>query len=211
MNAIKKILAKYTSFFTAALAHFGIWGPMVIATGDAAAFGIPMDPVIILYAWNARENLWLVAFYCFTSALGSAVGSLVPYWIGRKGGEPLLLKRISHERLEELRDRYESWEFFFILVPCLLPPGTPMKAIIAASGAFEMRVALFLSAMFLGRLLRFAGLSFMVIRFGPGIVEMSKAAFLQHRLFMLIVLGVLALVFLVYVAMRKRRRDLAAH
>jgi membrane protein YqaA with SNARE-associated domain len=203
---IKKLIAKYTAFFTSLLAHFGIWGPMVIATADAAAFGIPMDPVIIGYAWGARDRLWLIAFYCVSSAVGSAVGSLAPYWIGRKGGEPLLLKRISHQRLEELRDRYESWEFFFIMVPCLLPPGTPMKAIIAAAGAFEMRQALFLAAMFLGRLLRFIGLSFLVVRFGPGIVEMSKTVFREHQMFMWITLGVMALVFLAYLAMRKKKK-----
>lgn len=180
MTYLKHLFAKYTQFFVGALAHLGIWGPCVIALADAAAIGIPMDPVIGGYAWKARDNLWLVAFYVFSAALSSALGSLVPYWIGRGGGEPLLLKRISHKRLEELRDRYESWEFFFVMVPSMLPPPTPFKLFVLAAGAFEMRVSLFITAIFLGRLLRFGLVSFLVIRYGQAIASTVAEAVGQH-------------------------------
>ena len=51
-----------------------------------------MDLVMIDYAWKDQGNLLTVAFYCVTAAMGSAVGSLLPYWIGRRGGETFLLK-----------------------------------------------------------------------------------------------------------------------
>ena len=41
------------------LGHLGIWGPMVLAVADSGAFGIPLDPVVIGYAWSARTNLLL--------------------------------------------------------------------------------------------------------------------------------------------------------
>jgi membrane protein YqaA with SNARE-associated domain len=180
LNQIKHFLAEYTGFFKHVLAVTGIWGAFIIATVDSAAFGIPLDPVMVGYAWRYREQWHLATFAVLLASVGSALGSLVPYWIGRKGGEPLLLKKITHQRLEELRDRYESWEFLFVMVPSMLPPPTPMKLIILAAGAFEMRVHLFMLALFFGRALRFGILSVLVIRYGQAIAENVGAMFRAH-------------------------------
>jgi membrane protein YqaA with SNARE-associated domain len=166
---LKLGFAKYKAFLLAMLGPLGIWAPFAISTCDAAALGIPVDPIIIGYVWASRDNLGLVAFYCISSAIGSALGSLVPYWIGRAGGELLLLKRIDHRRLEQLRDKFESQEFFFIMIPCFLPPGTPFKLFVLCAGVFEMRVPLFMLAIFSGRLLRCGIVAFLTIRFGEDV------------------------------------------
>ena len=206
MNAIKTFLAKYTAFFVKLLGVLGIWGAFVIAAVDSAAFGIPLDPVMIGYAvlYSQQEKPWLIAVAVLLASLGSAVGSMVPYWIGRKGGEPLLLKKISHERLEQLRDRYESWEFFSIMVPAMLPPPTPMKLIILAAGAFEMRPSVFALAIFLGRMLRFSILSWIVVKYGPGMVRVIGYVVKQQLPWLLGSLVVLAVLIWVVFANRKR-------
>lgn len=193
MNALKTFLAKYTAFFLKLLSVLGIWGAFVIAAVDSAAFGIPLDPVMIGYAvmYANRGQYGLIVFAIILASLGSAVGSLVPYWIGRKGGEPLLLKKISHARLEQLRDRYESWEFFSIMVPAMLPPPTPMKLIILAAGAFEMRPLLFALAIFIGRALRFGILSWVVVKYGPGMVRVIAFVIRQHLPWVLISLVIM--------------------
>jgi uncharacterized membrane protein YdjX (TVP38/TMEM64 family) len=43
---------------------------------------------------------------------GSAIGGLLPYGLGRAGGELFLLKRVNRERYERMRARFErrsSW------------------------------------------------------------------------------------------------------
>lgn len=204
METLKAFLAKYTGFFRDVLAYVGPWGPLVISTVDSAAFGIPLDPVMVAYAWKDRHSFWLIFFYCVSAGIGSAVGSLVPYWIGRKGGEPLLLKKIEHKRLEELRDRYESWEFLFVMIPSMLPPPTPMKLIILAAGAFEMRQHVFMLAMFLGRLLRFGLLSYLVVQFGESVVEKFNSVARQNLPIILVVLASLGIA--AYLMIRRRRK-----
>ena len=190
MNSLKSIFAKYTAFFAGVLAYFGIWGVLVIATMDAIVPVIPLDPVIATYVYKDPSRFWL---YCLMGSVGSAVGSLVPYWIGRAGGELFLLKRIDRKRLEELRDRHERGEFFFIAIPCMLPPGTPMKLIILAAGVFEMRVPLFLAAMFVGRMARFLILSLLVVKFGPNIVHVFGNLMREHRTAVLLTFAAIAL------------------
>lgn len=210
MKALKTFLAKYTAFFIKLLSVLGIWGAFVIAAVDSAAFGIPLDPVMIGYAvmYANRGQYGLIAFAILLASAGSAVGSLVPYWIGRKGGEPLLLKKISHARLEQLRDRYESWEFFSIMVPAMLPPPTPMKLIILAAGAFEMRQHIFALAIFLGRALRFTIVSWIVVKYGPGMVRVIGYVFARHLPWVLISLVILiALILLVRNQMKSRAKD----
>ena len=168
---------KYQAFFQSLAASLGIWGVLVIATVDAAAFGIPMDPVMAYYVWRDPHRL---ALYCLMGAVGSAVGSLIPYWVGRGGGELLLLKRIDRHKLERLRDRFERQEFFFLMAPSMLPPPTPFKMIVLATGVFEMRVPLFLLAIFVGRMLRFLILSALVLRFGPEVVQLITKGAKQH-------------------------------
>lgn len=207
MHAIKTFLKKYTAFFTGLLAHLGIWGPAVISTVDAAALGIPMDPVMIGYAWTARDHPLLVTFYVVTAAMGSAVGSLVPYWIGRAGGELLLLKRIDRHRLEEMRDRFEKQEAFFVGIPALLPPPTPFKLIVLSAGVFEMRVVLFLASVFISRLIRFGVMSTLVILFGPDIVRIAGDTFRHHLPLVFVILGLIVVGWFVYKRTRKRKRS----
>ena len=200
---------KYQAYLTGLLLPLGIWGPAILSGVDSAAFGVPMDPVMIGYAWKDKDHLLTVAFYCVSAAIASAIGSLLPYWIGRRGGEPFLLKRISHKRLEELRDRFEKQEFLFIMIPSMLPPPTPFKLLVFSSGVFEMKVGQFLAAIILGRTLRFGIISYVAIRFGQdrAIALLKSAA--QHIPLILAALALgLALYLIHWVRQRKNRADM---
>jgi membrane protein YqaA with SNARE-associated domain len=158
---------------------------------------------MVAYAWKDRNSVMMIAIYVVSAGIGSAIGSLVPYWIGRKGGEPLLLKKIEHKRLEELRDRYESWEFLFVMIPSMLPPPTPMKLIVLAAGAFEMRVGVFMLAMFVGRVLRFSIVAYLVVHFGERVIEQLNNGVRQNIPWILAFVAALAVAG--YLMMRRKR------
>jgi membrane protein YqaA with SNARE-associated domain len=203
LHSLKLAFTKYKVFLLGMLAHLGIWGPFAISALDSAAFGIPMDPVMVGYVWKDREHLGLVVFYCLAAAVGSALGSLVPYWIGRAGEELILLKRIDHKRLQELRDKFENQEFFFLMIPSMLPPPTPFKLFVLCAGAFEMRIPLFLLAIFLGRLVRFALVAFLTIRFGQEIATVVGVTLRQH---LPLLFAIIAAVVAAYLFIRFRRK-----
>jgi uncharacterized membrane protein YdjX (TVP38/TMEM64 family) len=208
LKKIKLIFLKYQAWIHGLLLPLGIWGPGVISAIDSAAFGIPMDLVMIDYAWKDQASLLTVGFYCLTAAVGSAIGSLVPYWIGRRGGEPFLLKRISHKKLERLRDRFEKQEFFFIAIPAMLPPPTPFKMLVFCSGVFEMKVWQFIAAIVIGRVLRFAVVSYITIRFGEAIAKQMLATVAQHLPWVLGVVAVALALYFVYWMRSRKNRDL---
>lgn len=150
-----------------ALIKLGFLGAGVIGVFDSALIPLPIDAILAVYIWNDKSHFWA---YPLLAAAGSAIGGLLPYGIGRGGGELYLRKRVNHQRFDQLRERFENKEFVAVLVPSMLPPPTPWKVFVFAAGVFEMRVRSFLLAVFLGRIVRWGTLAVLVLELGPSAV-----------------------------------------
>lgn len=196
MPAKNKFLLKFTAFLTA-LKALGSWGLLIMAILDSAAVPMPLDAMVAGYVYTNHYRAWL---YCLAAALGSAFGSLLPYALGRAGGELFLLKRIDETRLQRIRDRFEKQEFLALMLPAILPPPTPFKLLVFSSGVFEMKVVNFLLAITLGRLIRFGILSVLTIRFGPQIVSEVRGLVKNHLGLTLAALAIIAVI--IYVVFR---------
>src|SRR6201996_2874808 len=149
-----------------ALKPLGVWGIGALAVIDSAAIPVPIDALLIDYVVHDKSRFVL---YCFIAALGSAIGSLLPYYLGRAGGELFLLKRINRQRYEQLRDRFEKQEFMAIMIPAMMPPPMPVKLFEFAAGVFEMKAMWFFFAILLGKFLRFMVWAVITILYGPAI------------------------------------------
>jgi len=200
LKTIKHILARYSQFIWSVLQPLGAWGIFAAAAFDSGALGLPIDPVVAGYVLANPSKIWL---YVLMAAAGSTLGSLIPYGIGRAGGELLLLKRIDRERFERMRDRFERQEFLAMMIPAMLPPPTPFKLFLLSAGVFEMRASLFMLSIFVGRIVRFFVLGFLVVRFGPGIVALVTAIMQRHLLW--VFLGFLVLLVLIVSHLRFRK------
>ena len=184
---------KGTAVVFAALKPLGVWGLGGLALIDSALVPLPtsMDGAVIGYVAVDHKRFLL---YCLIAAFASAVGSLVPYYIGRAGGELFLLKRINRARYERMRDKFENQEFLAIMIPAMMPPPMPIKLFEFGAGVFEMRPVLFATAIFCGKMVQFLVCSIVTILYGPAIVHTARRALHEH---FDVVLGVAILVALV--------------
>ena len=163
----------------AVMKPLGVWGVGGLAFIDSALIPIPvsMDGVVIGYvATNHRKFL----IYCLIAAAASAIGSLVPFFIGRAGGELFLLKRINRERYERMRDRFENQEFLAMMIPAMCPPPFPLKLFEFAAGVFEMKPLAFVLAIFCGKMVQFVVASILYIYFGPKLFHSTRRFFHEH-------------------------------
>jgi membrane protein YqaA with SNARE-associated domain len=193
-------MAKWKLLVLPFLLKMGFCGVGVVALVDSATLPVPMDAILAVYVWADKGHFWL---YCLLASIGSMIGSLLPYGLGRAGGELFLLKRIDRRHFEKIRNHFERQEFLAMMIPSMLPPPTPWKAFVFAAGVFEMRVAPFLLAVFLGRMVRWLALSLLVLKLGPGAVD----AVAHHGLVLLAAVGGAALIGFLWWWIKKGRKE----
>ncbi|HEY6448347.1 MAG TPA: VTT domain-containing protein [Acidobacteriaceae bacterium] len=166
----------------------GPWGVLLGSFIDSASIPIPIDVLMALWAWSDKKHFYL---YALLAAAGSSVGGLVPFFIGRAGGELFLLKRINRARFEALRSQFEKQEFLAVMIPSLLPPPTTWKLFVFGAGVFEMRTLPFMLAVFIGRCIRFGAESALVVKYGPQIITVMTDLAKRHLAATLVVLVVI--------------------
>ena len=187
---MKALITKWIHYITALLGPLGVWGVMSFAFIDAAMFGMPIDAIVCGYAYAKPSHLLL---YALGAAVGSALGSLAVYVIGYKGGEVMLKKRMGEARFTRITASFEKREFLLLTLISVLPPPTPFKLFVLAAGMVEMRPWRFLSAIVLGRFVRFTIESILVVRYGPHIIALLAEVLRHHLSYAISVVIALAL------------------
>jgi membrane protein YqaA with SNARE-associated domain len=150
---------------------------LLAAFVDSASIPLPIDVLMAGWAWADKRHFLV---YAVLAALGSTLGGLVPFYLGRAGGELILLRRINRARFEALRDRFEKQEFLAVMVPSMMPPPTTWKLFVFGAGVFEMRTINFMLAVFIGRLIRFGIETALVVKYGPQIVNVVTDVAKKH-------------------------------
>lgn len=141
-----------------------------------------------IWAWNDKRHFYV---YALLAAVGSTLGGLIPFLVGRAGGELFLLNRVDRVRFESMRKQFEKQEFLAVMVPSLLPPPTPWKLFVFGAGVFEMGTLNFMLAVFVGRCIRFGVETALVVKYGPQIVTVVGDLAKKHLVLTLVALAVI--------------------
>ncbi len=206
---IWKGFLRWELWLVALLKPLGVFGIIGLEMVDAAFLPLPfLDPLIVKYG---VDNHGQVLLMCFGAAIGSALGGLVPYYVGRGGGELFLLKRVDRKRYERLRDRFARQEFLAVMLPALCPPPMPLKLFQLAAGVFEIRPFVYFLGIASGKFVRFLIESILVIVYGPAILQTALRVLHRHLGLVLGGIGLLLMVLVVVVLRRvfDRRRGVA--
>lgn len=193
-------MTKWKLVILPAILGLGFWGAGAVALLDSSTIPVPMDIIIAGWVWKDPHRFWL---YCVMAAIGSSIGGLLPYGLGRAGGELFLLKRVNRQRFDQLRIRFERQEFLAMMIPSALPPPTPWKAFVFAAGVFEMPIWVFMLSVFSGRMIRWMVLSLLVLKLGPGAVNIVS----HHATTALLVVLGLAVLGFAWWWMRRRKKN----
>jgi membrane protein DedA with SNARE-associated domain len=152
------------------LIHLG--GPGLILLGIADNSLIPLpgstDIVTILLAAHRREPY---LYYTIMSTAGAVLGGFLTYRMARKGGKETLEKRFSQRKVKKVYAIFERWGFAAVAIPAILPPPFPITPMLLAAGAMQYPTKKFLTALAVGRGIRFTILGYLGYHYGRNIVK----------------------------------------
>lgn len=166
-------------------------GPGLILLGLADNSVIPlpgsMDVLTIVLAGNHREFWW---YYSLMATVGAVIGGYLTYRLGRTGGKETLEQKLPKRRVGKVYRAFERWGFWAVAVPALLPPPVPIVPSLLAAGALRYPRKHFISALALGRAIRFTLIGFIASHFGTRIFHFFSKYY-KPALYSLIALAVL--------------------
>ncbi len=188
---------KYLERLSEYLVLLGVPGLFLISLLDSAA--VPMaggpDAVIVLLSWRDPSKL---AAIVLASAVGSALGCLILYRIGRAGGQ-IVLARLAPEKRMRVTGMVERNAIWAVFVSVIMPPPFPTKPVILAAGVLRAPLISFTVTVFIGRTVRYSVLAWLGARFGNQAVQVIKEHYLP-------ILGVLLAIVLAFLVARRLRR-----
>jgi membrane protein YqaA with SNARE-associated domain len=157
MNAWKEKIVAFAG-------SLGAPGLFLISFLDSSVLTFPVINDLLLIELSIQHP-GRMPVYALLAMLGSVLGCVLLFYIAEKGGEALFHKHAG-DRAQAIHNWVVHNGFWGMLFAALLPPPTPFKVFVVAAGVFEIRLASFVSAITIARLIRYFGIGFLAIRFG---------------------------------------------
>jgi membrane protein YqaA with SNARE-associated domain len=170
--------------------HLGGPGLLLLGLADNSIIPMPgsMDVLTIWFAVH-HHHQWL--YYAAMATLGAVIGGYVTYRLARKGGKETLERRLGRRSANAFYKRFESWGFWAVAVPALLPPPFPIVPFLLAAGTMQYSRKKFLAALALGRGLRYGILAYLGVLYGRQFLRFFNK-YTKPTMFVLIGLSVVA-------------------
>ena len=129
------------------------WGALalfVLAFWESSFFPIPPDGLLIALA--AGNVPFALGFSAIATA-GSLSGAMLGYWIGQRGGRPILNRLFATERIRYVEHQYQKRDIWAVTIAAFTP--IPYKVFAIGAGAFQLDFRRFMLASLIGRSGRF--------------------------------------------------------
>jgi len=194
-------MGRFVQRIQALAMSMGAPGIFLVAFLDSSILSLPeIADLLIIYMVTKRPSLFLL--YVGSATIGSLVGCLVLYFIGKKGGAALVHKRFDSAAVGRTLDAFRRHGVMAVLVPSILPPPAPFKPFVLLAGVADISVGRFTAAILIGRGARYSLEGLLALWYG----ERALAFMRDHGIQVAIAaIALLVVGFLVYLYWPRRR------
>ncbi len=158
-------MRRFADWLQATALAFGAPGLFVIAFLDSSFLSLPEINDILL-VWMVTRHKELMVLYATAATLGSLAGCMTLYYLGRKGGEAFVRKRMKGTTVDKVIATVQKHGVMAVIIASLLPPPAPFKAFVLLSGVAGISPGKFATAILLGRGTRYFGEGALAVRYG---------------------------------------------
>jgi membrane protein YqaA with SNARE-associated domain len=168
---------------------FGGGGLFVVTFFDSSVLSFPFFPDAVMIELSIANPVRM-PYYAAMAALGSLLGSIVLYFLAKKGGEAFFHKH-ARGRAEKIKEWVDKNGFLSAFLPAVLPPPFPFKPFVLAEGVFQVPARTFILAILLGRGLRYGLEGILAVRYGDAALVYLKTHGAAFVLVMVVVMALL--------------------
>ncbi len=144
----------------------------MLATAGSSFLFVPSEIMYLPMALAApNKAIFYGLFVTFFSVLGACFG----YFLGKKGGQPILHKLFKEKHIDAVRKLYKKYDTKAVFIGAFSP--IPYQAFTLSAGVFDLNFSRFVMTSIIGRAGRFLLVTGLIAIFGPTI-----QSFIEDRL-----------------------------
>lgn len=186
--------------------RFGGVGMACVAALDTSFISMPnVNDLLIVWQTIKHPELWW--YYAVMTTLGSVTGSMVIYYLGRRGGESFMMKRFKPTHVQAVRTAFERYGVWVVVAAAFAPPPAPYKIFVLLAGVGGVGPWAFALSVAAGRLLRYGAEGWFAQHYGEAAARFIRANLAEVAIWMLAVCTVGLAVWFVW---HRRTRALPA-
>jgi membrane protein DedA with SNARE-associated domain len=148
-------LAKLGNSAQAFIMSFGGLGVMLLAMADSSFFSLPEANDVLIVLLSAGASWGQMIYFVGMTIIGSVIGCMLLYSLGRKGGNPILRRKFSQSNVERAERLFKRYGILTVIISSILPPPTPFKVFVLSAGVFRLNPWPFFTAVVVGRTIRY--------------------------------------------------------
>lgn len=193
-------MRKFFSDLATPLVAMGPVGLFGLALLDS--IGVPIvGAVDALLVVVANQNPGIAYVSAVMAVLGSLLGSMILFFLARKGGKAYLKKVTSGERGTKFRHWFQSYGLVTVFIPAISVIPMPLKAFVACSGALGVAPLRFGLTILAARVPRYLLLAWLGQQMGSNALGWIS----EHKLHFALGLGVLGLTLFLLIRIAEQR------
>jgi len=177
-------LARLGNSASALISSFGGPGILFLAIGDSSFLSVPEGNDVLIVILSTGKSWSRMAYFVCMTIIGSVIGCLLLYLVGRKGGNPILRRRFSQQSIDRAESLFKRYGVLTVVIPSILPPPMPFKIFVLSAGVFRLNALAFLAAVLIGRTIRYSMWGILAVLYGNSV----KIYMQQHLDFIGVVL-----------------------
>ena len=159
------------------------WGPpglFLLTLIDSAGLPLPgvADTLMVFLAARSPENWFPLAMLAVT---GSLIGSMILYYLARKGGEAFLDRKTATGYGKKFKEWYLRYGLVTIFVPAVSIIPITLKLPVFCAGALGVRPGMFAAVIVVARSIRYLGLAWLGRQMGEHSIAYLSLVYKFHR------------------------------